>query len=72
MENLYNLKCPNCGNEFQYYYDFLFPSAELGIVFKYGPNTFSVKCPQCHKRTRYHVTDADIADSKMGNSSNDT
>ncbi|WMT49871.1 MAG: hypothetical protein RE472_02620 [Thermoplasmatales archaeon] len=31
----------------------------LGLIFRWGPYSFSVKCPQCHKRERYHVTPED-------------
>jgi endogenous inhibitor of DNA gyrase (YacG/DUF329 family) len=66
MATLYNLKCPECGKEFQFNYSEINSFSDLGIVFRYGPHAFSVKCPQCRKRTRYHVTDADRADNDSG------
>lgn len=56
---LYHLKCPNCGEEFDFDYSEINSFSKLGLVFRYGPNAFSVKCPKCRKRSRYHVTEAD-------------
>ncbi len=61
MSGLYHVKCPNCGNEFNVNYSEWnsLSDPSLGLIFRWGPHSFSVKCPQCHKRERYHVTPAD-------------
>jgi endogenous inhibitor of DNA gyrase (YacG/DUF329 family) len=59
---MYHLKCPNCGNEFDFDYNQLIGISKLGIVFRYGAHDFSVKCPACRKRQRFHVSDEDRVD----------
>jgi phage terminase large subunit GpA-like protein len=59
---MYHLKCPNCGEEFDFDYNEFNSFSKLGLVFRYGPYSFSVKCPNCRKRSRYHVTEADRVD----------
>ena len=60
MSIKYHIICPNCGHEFNIDYSEWnsLSDPEVGIIFRYGSNTFSCKCPQCHKRSRYHVTDS--------------
>ncbi|MEM0161372.1 MAG: hypothetical protein QW258_04335 [Thermoplasmata archaeon] len=63
MSKKYHLKCPNCGNEFDFNYNEFSSLSDPnipGLVFRYGPHSFSIKCPQCHKRNRYSVTDEDL------------
>lgn len=66
MSGTYNLKCPKCGFEFEFYYDSLnsFSSQVPGLVFREGSHAFSVKCPRCRKRTHYHVDDTGMAIGK--------
>lgn len=59
MAQEYHLKCPECGHEFDLYYDQLNSlfDPEAGIIFREGGNRFAVKCPQCRKRSHYHMSD---------------
>ena len=59
---MYHLKCPNCGHDFDFNYNQFVGISKLGIVMRYGPNSFSVKCPFCRKRERYEVSDVDLAE----------
>ncbi|MHB1439819.1 MAG: hypothetical protein ACYCSO_02135 [Cuniculiplasma sp.] len=62
MTTKYRVKCPNCGNEFDVNYSIFnaFSDPNLGMIFRWGPHSFSVKCPQCFIRKRYHVTYDDV------------
>lgn len=61
MTEEYRVKCPRCGNEFTVNYSTWnsLSDPEVGIIFRYGLHIFSCKCPECHKRSRYHVTESD-------------
>ncbi|MCL4323842.1 MAG: hypothetical protein M1498_05290 [Candidatus Thermoplasmatota archaeon] len=69
MSVLYHVNCPNCGNEFNVNYSELnsFSDPPLGIIFRWGPFSFSVKCPECHKRERFHVTPDDAVKDQENN-----
>ena len=56
---IYHLTCPKCDTEFDFNYNQLMSISKHGIVFRFGPYSFSVKCPNCRKRSRYHVSDED-------------
>ena len=47
MNIKYHIICPNCGHEFNIDYSEWnsLSDPEVGIIFRYGSNTFSCKCP---------------------------
>lgn len=56
----YHIICPQCGDEFDYNYNYLASISHFGFVMRYGAQSFSVKCPECRKRAGYNAKDKEV------------